>query len=178
MAGHVQPGLFLGLKGKESICRKEAQGKLSALRSRRPVAARRRDIGQTLCTVAAAVKESPVAIVTAASRGIGAACARELARRGYRLALMSRSAAIEDVGREAGAVVVLRGSICIAEDLRRLVDQTVEACGRIDAVVNNSGHPAGGELLAIPDGQWSEVFESYVLSVIRMARLVVPIMQK
>jgi len=62
-----------------------------------------------------------VALVTAASRGVGAACARELAARGYHLALLARSAEVETVAAELGAVAV-RGTIESEADLRRLVD--------------------------------------------------------
>jgi NAD(P)-dependent dehydrogenase (short-subunit alcohol dehydrogenase family) len=116
-----------------------------------------------------------VAIVTAASRGIGAACARALKARGYQLAVMSRSERIDELAKELGALAV-RGSVSVEADLERLVQQTLARYGRIDAVVNNSGDPAGGELLAIPDAQWQEVFEMYLLSVVRMSRLVTPVM--
>ena len=118
-----------------------------------------------------------VAIVTAASRGIGASCARILHERGYRLALMSRTPAVQIVAAELDALAVL-GSVAQPDDLERLVQQTLDRYGRIDAVVNNSGDPAGGEILAIPDTQWQEVFEMYFLSVVRMSRLVSPAMQK
>lgn len=116
-----------------------------------------------------------VAIVTAASRGIGAHCARLLHERGYRLALMSRTPAIRTIATELDALAVV-GSVSNAKDLERLVRQTMKHYGRIDAVVNNSGNPAGGEILAIPDALWQEVFEMYFLSVVRMSRLVAPIM--
>lgn len=120
-----------------------------------------------------AAKPDKVAIVTAASRGIGAACARALKARGYRLAVMARSERIQDVATELDALAV-RGSVSVEADLARLVKETLARYGRIDAVVNNSGDPAGGALLAIPDAQWQEVFEMYLLSIIRMSRLVVP----
>jgi len=116
-----------------------------------------------------------VAIITAASRGIGAACARTLKSRGYQLAVMSRSERIHELARELDALAV-QGSVSTAADLQRLVQETMTRYGRIDAVVNNSGDPAGGELLMIPDAQWQEVFEMYVQSVIRMSRLVTPVM--
>lgn len=114
-----------------------------------------------------------VAIVTAASRGIGAACARELARRGYSLVVMSRSREVHKVAEDTDAVAI-QGSILSLPDLEHLVRATLDRFGRIDALVNNSGHPEGGALLEIPDSRWSEVFESYLLAPIRMARLVVP----
>ncbi len=116
-----------------------------------------------------------VAIVTAASRGIGASCARVLHERGYRLAVMSRTPAIHGIATELGAMAVV-GSVSEAADLDRLVGLTMERYGRIDAVVNNSGHPAGGEIVTIPDAQWLEVFEMYLLSVVRMSRLIAPVM--
>ena len=48
------------------------------------------------------MSNQPVAIVTAASKGIGAACARRLAEDGFRVALMSRSPAIKDIADELG----------------------------------------------------------------------------
>ena len=113
--------------------------------------------------------------MTAASRGIGASCARVLHERGFRLALMSRTPAIKTIASELDALAVV-GSVSKAKDLERLVQQTMERYGRIDAVVNNSGDPKGGEILAIPDGQWQEVFEMYFLAVVRMSRLIVPVM--
>ena len=117
----------------------------------------------------------PVAIVTAASRGIGAACARELARRGYRLALLSRSAGVEALAAETGGLAV-RGRVEDPSDLRRLVEAAVGRHGRIDAVVVNTGHAAKGELLDIADEAWHDGLDLLLLSVVRMARLVTPIM--
>jgi len=117
---------------------------------------------------------APVAIVTAASRGIGAACARTLAQRGYRLALMARS---EDVLTLAGELsgIATRGSVAEPSDLERLVGVTLARYGRIDAVVNNSGHPAKGDLLSLEDEAWTEGFALILQSVIRMARLTTPV---
>ncbi len=115
-----------------------------------------------------------VAIVTAAGRGIGAGCARALAARGYRLALMSPSGAPE-VARELGAIA-LAGSVTEEADLRALVDAALEAHGRIDAVVNNTGHAATGPFLEISDAEWHEGLDLYVLNAVRMARVITPVM--
>ena len=119
--------------------------------------------------------EPPVAIITASGRGIGAACARALAGRGYRVALMSRSSGAEDLARELGGIG-LRGSVTEPADLERLVAVTLDAHGRIDAVVNNTGDPARGELLDLTDDQWRGDLDLILLNVIRMARLVTPVM--
>jgi len=61
---------------------------------------------------------APVALVTAASKGMGAACARELAARGYRVSLLARSAGVEALARELGGGAT-RGSVESAADLER-----------------------------------------------------------
>src|SRR3712207_5374788 len=95
----------------------------------------------------------PVAIVTAASKGMGAALARDLAARGYRLALLARSEAVENLAGDLGGIAV-RGSVTETADLERLVATALDRYGRIDALVNNTGHPPRGDLLAIPDADW------------------------
>ncbi len=118
-----------------------------------------------------------VAIVTAASKGIGAGIARELAREGYSLVLFSRSEDVEALAQELGGIAV-RGSVTDAKDLDRLVATTMERHGRIDALVNNTGHPPKGDILAITDDEWFQGMEMVFLNVVRMARLVTPIMEK
>ncbi len=119
----------------------------------------------------------PVAIVTAASKGMGAAIARELYRRGYRVAVMARSDAIHELARELEAVAV-QGSVTEPADLERLVRATLDRLGRIDAVVNHTGHPPKGELLAIPDADWHLGLDVVLMNVVRMARIVTPVMEK
>jgi len=119
---------------------------------------------------------SKVAIVTAAGQGIGAGCARALAERGYALVLMSRSAAATTLAGELGGIGIA-GSVTEPADLERLVKTALDAHGRIDAVVNNSGHPARGDLLEISDADWHAGLDLLLLNVIRMARLVTPAME-
>jgi NAD(P)-dependent dehydrogenase (short-subunit alcohol dehydrogenase family) len=119
----------------------------------------------------------PVALVTAASRGIGAACARVLAERGYRLGLLARSPDVMALARELGAVAV-EGSVSDPAALERLVAAAMDAHGRIDALVNNTGHPAKGDLLALSDDDWLGGVDLLLLPVVRLARLVTPILQR
>ncbi|MGK9166066.1 SDR family oxidoreductase [Inquilinus limosus] len=118
-----------------------------------------------------------VAIVTAASKGMGAAIARELARRGYRLALFATSDAVDALADELGGIAV-RGSVTEPADLQRLVDATLDRWGRIDALVSNTGHPPKGDLLAIPDADWHLGLDLILVNVVRLARLVTPAMEK
>jgi NAD(P)-dependent dehydrogenase (short-subunit alcohol dehydrogenase family) len=116
------------------------------------------------------------ALVTAAGKGMGAAIARELNAQGYRLALMSIGGGAEELAAELGCLG-FTGSITRADDLRRFVERALAEFGRIDAVVNNTGHPPKGDLLEISDEDWHSGMDLVLLNVIRMARLVVPAME-
>jgi NAD(P)-dependent dehydrogenase (short-subunit alcohol dehydrogenase family) len=123
------------------------------------------------------VPDTPVAIITASSSGIGAACARELASRGYRVVLMARSQEVATLATTLGGKAV-RGDVANAADLERLVTTTLDSYGRIDVLVNNTGHVAKGDLLSISDTSWEEGLALLLLNVVRLARLVVPVMEK
>jgi NAD(P)-dependent dehydrogenase (short-subunit alcohol dehydrogenase family) len=116
-----------------------------------------------------------VAIVTAAGSGMGAACARDLSGRGYVVVLMSTSGQAEALAKELGGLG-LTGSVTEEADLEALVGKTLDRYGRIDGVVNSTGHPASGEVLELTDGQWHEALDLVVLNVVRIARLVTPTM--
>ncbi|MEE3104963.1 MAG: SDR family oxidoreductase [Acidobacteriota bacterium] len=120
--------------------------------------------------------ENRVAIITASGKGMGAAIAGELAASSYQLALMSVSGGAKKLASEL-RVVGLTGSVTDPDDLKRLVDTTMERYGRIDAVVNNTGHPPAGPLLDLTDDEWRMGLDLVLLNVIRMSRLVTPIMQ-
>lgn len=123
------------------------------------------------------MNEKPVAIVTAGSRGIGAGCARELADRGYVVSLMARSEDVMNLAQELGGRGYI-GDVMREDDLANLVSGTVDAYGRVDAVVNNSGDAAKGDLLSLSDEAWHAGLDLLLLNVVRMGRLVTPIMQR
>jgi len=118
---------------------------------------------------------APVAIVTASSKGMGAACARLLAQRGYHLALFARGSELIDLATELDALAVI-GDLADSAAIEQLVRQTQQRYGRIDAVVNNTGHAAKGDLLTLTDQDWHHGLDLLLLNVVRMARLVTPIM--
>jgi NAD(P)-dependent dehydrogenase (short-subunit alcohol dehydrogenase family) len=121
--------------------------------------------------------DAPVAIVTAAGKGIGAGIARHLASQGYRLLLLSNGDGARRLAEELGCLGAT-GSVTHAPDIEAAVQTALQAWGRIDAVVNNTGHPAQGELLGIDDDAWHAGLDLLLLNVVRMARAVTPVMQK
>tara|TARA_B110000438_G_scaffold209539_1_gene201440 strand:+ start:112 stop:822 length:711 start_codon:yes stop_codon:yes gene_type:complete len=121
------------------------------------------------------MSDAKVAVITAGGGGMGGAVARELHQCGYEVALMSRSKAAEELALELGGLGV-RGSVTDARALESLVSQTLDRYGRIDAVVNHTAHPPKGELLDITDEQWRDGFDMLILNVVRMSRLVTPVM--
>ena len=120
---------------------------------------------------------APVVIVTAASQGIGAGCARELTARNYKVSLLARSSRVLELANELGGIGI-QGSMNNVGDLERLVAITLTKFGRIDAVVNSFGDPPRPDLLDISDEMWLENFEMLFLSVVRLARLVTEPMRK
>ena len=121
-----------------------------------------------------------VALVTAASRGIGFACARELAREGARVFLCSRdeghaSEAAAKIHDETGAEVKgLRADVTNNADIARFVDEAVEHAGRVDICVTNAGGPPATVFADTDVDMFRQAFEQNALSAIRLAKFVLP----
>ena len=119
----------------------------------------------------------PVGLFLAAGSGIGAAAARLAAERGWRVGILSSSGRGEALAGELGGVGVT-GDARDEADLVRLVDGALERWGRIDAVVVSAGHGPKGDLLALSDEDWHAGLEVYLLSVVKIARIVTPILAR
>jgi NAD(P)-dependent dehydrogenase (short-subunit alcohol dehydrogenase family) len=117
-----------------------------------------------------------VAMIVAGGSGMGAAAARKLAANGYAVAILSSSGKGEALAAELGGLG-FTGSNREPDDLARFMDLTLERYGRVDAVVNGAGHGPKGPVLDITDADWHLGMEYYLLNVIRMTRLVTPVMQ-
>ena len=108
---------------------------------------------------------------------MGAACARTLSKENYKLVLMSRTGNVLELASDLNAVGMV-GDVTNQNDLSKVVDLALDSYGQIDAIVNNTGHPPKGDLLKITDSEWKEAFDLLLLNVVRISRLVVPIMKK
>jgi len=121
--------------------------------------------------------QKKVAIVTAGGSGMGAAAARKLADDGFRVAVLSSSGKGEALAAELGGIGVT-GSNQSNDDLQRLVDRVVNEWGRVDVLVNSAGHGPRAPILDITDEDWHRGMDVYLLSAVRPARLVAPLMVK
>lgn len=125
-----------------------------------------------------------VAIVAAASRGIGFAAARELAREGARVFLCSRNeerarGAAHQIAHETGMEVVGVGADVTKDgDVERLVHMAEEKQGRVDILVTNAGGPPSATFAEATLEMYRHAFELNALSAIRLAQLVVPGMRE
>ena len=121
--------------------------------------------------------DNKTAIITAASQGIGEACARELSKLNYNLVIMSSSEKIHTLAHEIGCVGV-KGSVTNPEDLEKTVELALSSFGGLDSVVNNTGHAPKGDLLEISDQEWLSAIDILLMNVIRISRFIVPVMKK
>lgn len=117
-----------------------------------------------------------VAIIAAADSGMGADAAKRLAVDGFLVAILSSSGKGEALAKEIGGIGIT-GSNQSNDDLKALVDLTLDQWGRIDVLVNSAGHGPRAPVLELTDEQWHTGMDVYFLNVVRAARLVAPHMQ-
>jgi len=107
--------------------------------------------------------QGQVAVVTGASRGIGRACAEELAREGAAIVVnyhMSQEPAEQLVGAivsGGGRALAVRAGVAHPEECKALIDKTIEAYGQIDILVNNAGVNRDRTLKRLSVAEWDEV---------------------
>lgn len=124
--------------------------------------------------------EGKVALVTAASKGLGKACALEFAREGAAVVICSRDlAAVEAVAAEIRAqtgakVLAIQADLTSAQAIEQLMATATQAFGRIDTLVCNAGGPPAGGFEQISDEQWAGAVELTLLSVVRLIRAALP----
>ncbi|MFJ8307498.1 MULTISPECIES: SDR family NAD(P)-dependent oxidoreductase [unclassified Streptomyces] len=115
------------------------------------------------------MSEARVALVTGSSSGIGAATARRLAASGVRVVINSRSPeAGEKLAAELPGAVYIRADVSVDGEAERLVGAVIEACGRLDILVNSAGTtrfvPHDDFAAASPE-VWRDIFDVNVLGV-------------
>jgi len=125
--------------------------------------------------------QGKVAIVTGSARGLGAATARRLAREGASVvvtdiagdAAQAVAASLRDGGLRAHCVV---GDITRAQDVQRLVDETIETFGGVHVLVNNAGFPRDKYLVKMSEDDWDQVMAVMLKGAFLATRAVMPTM--
>ncbi len=121
-----------------------------------------------------------VALVAAASKGLGFGIAQALAREGAKVSICSRTAneveaAAERLRNETGTDVLATAcDVTHGDDILNWVRNTTAQWGPVDALVVNAGGPPTGLLKDFSDEQWQAAFELTLLSSARMIRAVLP----
>jgi len=129
------------------------------------------------------ILQEKVAIITGSAQGIGAAIAERFAAEGASLSLVD----VDQAGVEATATRLANtGADCLArradvssgEEVKAVVDQTVERFGRVDILVNNAGIARDGLLIRMTEQDWDTVMAVNLKGVFHLTKAVARIMMK
>lgn len=119
------------------------------------------------------------ALVAAGSKGLGRACALALAGEGASVAIFARGRDALDetaaAGRACGAEILpMQADITQTDQLRGLVESTVNTFGRLDILVCNAGGPPLGTFASVNEEQWAQAFQLSLLSVVSLIQAALP----
>jgi 3-oxoacyl-[acyl-carrier protein] reductase len=125
-----------------------------------------------------------VAVVLAASKGLGKAVATALSAEGAKVIIGSRDEAeltqtAHEINQLTGnKVVAIPVDVSKADQIEAFIKKAADTFGRIDILLNNAGGPPFDKFENFDDEQWQKAFDLNLLSVARLSRLVLPHMQK
>lgn len=125
-----------------------------------------------------------VALVAASSQGLGKASAMALAQEGAKLVICSRNEkaineTAEEIRTKTGATVLpVMADVSKAGDINKLVESAVNVYGTVHVLVNNAGGPPTGHIRSMTDGEWEKGVQLTLMSVVRLTREILPLMEK
>ncbi|HTK37586.1 MAG TPA: SDR family NAD(P)-dependent oxidoreductase, partial [Pyrinomonadaceae bacterium] len=128
--------------------------------------------------------QGKIALVAAASQGLGRAVAEELAQEGASLILCARNEhrlniACDEIRERTGAhVIPVAGDLGIYADVERIVNEGLARFGQIDILVTNTGGPPAGTFENLSRESWDTAVSSLLTSVLDLTRLVLPGMKE
>ncbi len=120
-----------------------------------------------------------VALVTAASRGLGKAAALAFAREGAHVSICSRSDQIDatatEIQRQTNTEVLpIHADVTVPADIENLVESTIERFGKIDIMIINAGGPPPGNFMKLKPEDWESAVQLTLMSAVRLCYAVVP----
>ena len=116
-----------------------------------------------------------VAIVTGAASGVGREVTRQLAGRGASVVAVDISPAVAELA--AASIVPLEGDTSVASTAERAVEAATGSFGRLDVLVNNSGHIVWKSIVDTSEEEWERVFAVNAKSMFLFCRAAIPVMQ-
>jgi 3-oxoacyl-[acyl-carrier protein] reductase len=125
-----------------------------------------------------------VALVAAASQGLGRAVAEELAAEGASLVLCARGEKLlnetcDAIREKTGThIIPVAGDLSVTADVERIVSEGIERFGQIDILVTNTGGPPAGQFEDLTRENWDEATRGLLTSVLDLTRLVLPGMKE
>ena len=123
------------------------------------------------------------AVVTAASHGIGKACAMRLAQEGANVVICARGQealvkTTEEISAATGQQVEwVQADLTKSGDIDILIDATTVAFGDIDILVTNGGGPKRGDFMALEESDWKSAYDGLLMSTVRLIRAAIPHMR-
>lgn len=126
--------------------------------------------------------QGKVAIITGATSGMGRATALLFAREGAKVVVTGRNeeraqAVVEQIRQEGGEGMYLLVDAARPEEMKMVVDKTLEAYGNVDILFNNAGALSLSPLLEVSLEEWDRVFNVNVTAALYATQLVAPIMK-
>lgn len=125
-----------------------------------------------------------VALILAASKGLGKASALALSAEGAKVAISSRNAeelnktAAEIRQQTGNEVIAIPADVSDGEQIKALIKKTADTFGRIDILLNNGGGPPFDKFETFDDETWQKAFDVTILSFARTSHEVLPYMKK
>lgn len=128
--------------------------------------------------------KNKIALVTASSQGLGKAAALSLAKEGVKIAICSRdekaiNATAKEISKETGAIVFpIAADVSKNDDIERLIESVIKEFGTVHILVNNAGGPPTGKITTMTDADWERGYNLTLMSMIRLTRAVLPMMEQ
>jgi 3-oxoacyl-[acyl-carrier protein] reductase len=132
--------------------------------------------------------DNKVALILAASKGMGLACAKGFYAEGAQVIICSRSEenlkkAVKEIEKinppsKNPTILPIIADLMYEDQIKNLVEETTQRFGHIDIVVHNAGGPPSGQIESITKKDWVNSIDLNLLSFIRLTKLVLPIMEK